>query len=486
MLGINRFLIRSYSSVGPSLKQIIAEKKVNEEVTVRGWIKTNRAMKSILFADLNDGSTGENLQLVCNKSEKSKLAFGASVEATGTLSETPKGQLEVQVKKLKVLGECPLDGVYPYVARQTYAPEYIRENLHFRSRVSSFNSMIRCRHNLTISINNYLDREGFIQVHTPIITGKNCFCLLLIIQFVKFVLANDCEGAGEVFTVKPESEHLLKTMKRNESDKSQDIFFNHKAYLTVSGQLHLEAMSHGLSKVYTFGPTFRAENSKSAIHLSEFYMLELEESFVNSIEEIIGTITNLFKSVSKEFLERSANDILTINKANNEFKLEEHFRWLDKDFKVLTYKEAFEIVDRNKEKFLRPPAFNEGLSKEQEIFLATHCDGPCFVIDWPKNLKSFYMRQKKNDGSIVEALDFIVPRVGEVAGGSVREDDYELLKAKMPQEERLQWYLDLRKYGSVTTGGFGMGFERYLQFLLNIHSIKDVIPFPRWPHNCNM
>lgn len=284
----------------------------------------------------------------------------------------------------------------------------------------------------------------------------------------------------------PDSADLLRTMKKNDKDKSEEIYFNQKAYLTVSGQLHLEAMSHGLTKVYTFGPTFRAENSKSAIHLSEFYMLELEESFIESLDDVIRTISKMFKTVGKEFLEKSADDVLRINKSNKDFKIEEHFNWIDKDFQVMTYNEAFAIIEKHKDKLKRPPSFEDGLSKDQELFLADYCKAPCFVVDWPKNQKSFYMRQKKGSPDIVEALDFIVPRVGEVAGGSVREDNYETLKSRLPKEAGLEWYLDLRKYGSVTTGGFGLGFERYLQFLVNIHSIKDVIPFPRWPHNCQM
>jgi asparaginyl-tRNA synthetase len=245
-------------------------------------------------------------------------------------------------------------------------------------------------------------------------------------------------------------------------------------------------MSHGIRKVYTFGPTFRAENSKSAVHLSEFYMLELEEAFINSLDDVVNTITKLFKTVTKEFLDRSLDDVMRINRSNKEFNAEKRFNWLDKEFKVLTYDEAFKIISDHKDKFKTAVDFNLGLSKEQEIFLTNHCQVPCFVVDWPKEQKSFYMRQKKSNLNLVEALDFLIPQVGEVAGGSVREDDYEILKAKMSNDESLKWYLDLRKYGSVTTGGFGLGFDRYLQYLLNIHSIKDVIPFPRWAHNCSM
>lgn len=289
-----------------------------------------------------------------------------------------------------------------------------------------------------------------------------------------------------MFMVKPDNDQMLKSMRRSETEKVEEIFFDHKTFLTVSGQLHLEAMSHGLSKVYTFGPTFRAENQKSTVHLSEFYMLELEESFVESTEDVIRTISKMFRNVSKEFLERSSDDVLRINRANKDFNLNEHFNWLDKEFKIMTYDEAFKIVDQNKDKLKKPPNYNDGLSKDQEIFLAGYCQGPVYIIEWPKNQKSFYMRQKKDNPDIVEALDFIVPRIGEVAGGSVREDNYDVLKSRMPNDGSLQWYLDLRKYGSVTTGGFGLGFERYLQFMLNIHSIKDVIPFPRWAHNCSL
>lgn len=298
--------------------------------------------------------------------------------------------------------------------------------------------------------------------------------------------ANDCEGAGEVFKVQPDSENLLKTMRRKESDKLEDIYFDQKVFLSVSGQLHLEAMAHGLSKVYTFGPTFRAENSKSAIHLSEFYMLELEESFIESLDDVIATISKMFKSVSQEFLDKCDDDVTRVNRMSKDFNLEQHFKWLQSEFKVLTFREAFSIIEANKDKLRRPPNFDDGLTKEQELFLADHCQGPCFVIDWPKSQKSFYMREKPENPEIVEALDFIVPRIGEVVGGSVREDNYETLRAKMPAEDSLKWYLDLRKYGGVKTGGFGLGFERYLQFLMNIHNIKDAIPFPRWAHNCSM
>lgn len=458
-------IFRHYCS--STLKDIFKTRRLNEEIKVQGWVKTTRSMKELIFCDISDGTTGDNLQMVCNKSEKSKLIFGSSIEACGKLTETPKGQLELQVKNVNVIGDCPAEN-YPYVARTSYSPEYIRENLHFRSRVSAFNSMIRCRHELTNITNNYLHKEGFIQIHTPILSS------------------NDCEGAGEVFKVIPDNDELLKVMRKSNEIKLEDAFFDHKVFLTVSGQLHLEAIVHGIRKVYTLGPTFRAENSKSAVHLSEFYMLELEEAFIESLDDVILTITKFFKSVTREFLDKSLDDVLLINKFNKDFNVDERFNWLDKEFIVMTYDEAFKIVTENKDKIKTLIDYNEGLSKEQELFITNHCKSPVFIIDWPKQQKSFYMRQKKSNPNIVEALDFLIPQVGEVAGGSVREDDYERLKAKMKTDGSLQWYLDLRKYGSVTSGGFGLGFDRYLQYLLNIHSIKDVIAFPRWAHNCSM
>lgn len=341
-------------------------------------------MKELIFLDINDGSCSSNLQLVCSKKDKEKISFGASLEAKGILSETPKGQLEIKVDDYKILGECPADSNYPFVAKQSYQPEYIRQNLQYRSRVGSFNSALRCRHNLTNIINNYLSKEGFIQIHTPILTG------------------NDCEGAGEVFTVQPESEDLLKSMKRKDRpDDPSNIFFDKKVYLTVSGQLHLEAMAHGLSNVYTFGPTFRAENSKSPVHLSEFYMLELEESFINSIHDVSSTITKMMKSVSKEFVDKSVADIQSINKGNKSWKLEEQFQWIENDFPTITYDDALKILEQNKSKLKQPASKEDGLSKEQELFLAKYFNGPLFVVDWPKQMKSFYMRQKKDNTNLV-------------------------------------------------------------------------------------
>jgi asparaginyl-tRNA synthetase len=325
------------------------------------------------------------------------------------------------------------------------------------------NSTWRTRHQAAKLFRDYLNDENYTEINTPILTS------------------NDCEGAGETFLVRPANQELLKNMvKQNVS--LENAYFDHATFLTVSGQLHLEAMSHGLGNTYTFGPTFRAENCKSPIHLSEFYMLEIEKVFVDSLDDLIEVTESIVKSVTRKLLDNCQEDIL---KVRNQKSLED-FDWLEKKFPIVKYEEAIRILAKNQSELKSKVDFQEGISKEQELFLVKHFKCPVFVIDWPISIKSFYMREKKSEPGIVEALDLLVPHVGELVGGSVREDDYDRLKDKLPNLESLNWYLDLRKYGSVTTAGFGLGFERYLQWILNIHNIKDVIPFPRWAHNCSL
>lgn len=319
---------------------------------------------------------------------------------------------------------------------------------------------MRTRHHATKAFNDYFNKLNFTQVHTPILT------------------ANDCEGAGEVFSVKAENQAVLKNMvKTNVS--LENAYFDKKTYLTVSGQLHLEAMAHGLGNVYTFGPTFRAENSKSPVHLSEFYMLEAEECFVESILNTTTIIEDMIKVVTKQVLDNCEEDILNVQGKKN-FDCS----WIDKKIPIIEYKTAVEILKENQEKLTKPVNQKDGLSKEHELFLVKHLNSPVFVIDWPAQMKPFYMRKKGENSEIAEALDFLVPFVGELAGGSVREDSYEKLVDSVPAD--LRWYAELRKFGGITTGGFGLGFERYLQFLLQVNNIKDVIPYPRWAHNCSL
>ncbi|XP_055642296.1 probable asparagine--tRNA ligase, mitochondrial [Toxorhynchites rutilus septentrionalis] len=441
--------------------------KEEDKIQIKGWVKSVRKMKETVFLDLNDGTCPNNLQLVTDKTQSREIAYGSSIDASGTLARTSKNHLELKVELIREIGKCPLSEGYPFYPKKSYQPEYIRSHLNLRSQVSSISSTLRVRHKATKCFNDYLDREGFFQIHTPIITS------------------NDCEGAGEAFLVKPANEQVLKQMTKRSVPSSQE-YFDRQAYLTVSGQLHLESTSLGLSKVYTFGPTFRAENSKSPIHLSEFYMLELEEAFMDTLDALAYRTESMIKFVTKSLLEVGCDDIAAVRHLTDPSSIEDSFSWIDKPFPRLSFNEAIQILERNKSKLKSVVRPEEGLNKEQELFLVNHCQGPLFVVNWPKSIKSFYMRENIHNSDLVDALDLLVPRVGELVGGSVRENDYEKLKAKLPDQEALRWYLDLRRFGSVTTAGFGLGFERYLCWVLSVHNVRDVIPFPRWAHNCDM
>lgn len=390
------------------------------------------------------------------------MSTGCSVITKGTLTTSPRGQLELKAENLSVCGKCVVSDGYPFAPRKQYTPEYIRQYLQFRPRTNKFGSLLRVRNAAAFAINDFFNKTGFTLIHTPILT------------------ANDCEGAGEVFKVIPDNAELIKSMKR-EDLSPDETYFNNKVFLTVSGQLHLEAAVYGLSKVYTFGPTFRAENARSRLHLSEFYMVEAELAFCDKLDNIIEVIEDLIKNVTKYVLNRSLNDV------ENCRETDVNFDWLDKKFPILTFKEAANIVKDHQNELKEKFSENDGFAKEHEIFLTKYCGNiPTFVINWPTEMKPFYMKTLSNNNTKVAALDLLAPGCGEIAGGSLRENNYEILKNRIPNESHLDWYLDLRKFGGVPTGGFGLGFERYLQFILGIGNIKDIIPFPRWPHNCKL
>lgn len=387
-----------------------------------------------------------------------KVTVGASVSAAGLLKQTPKGQNEVAATSIKMLGECDLEKGYPFAPRKQYQPEYVREYMHLRPRTRKFSSVLRLRHAAHLAFHNFLHQNHYINIHTPIIT------------------ANDCEGAGETFKVLPDNERLLKDMAKKDVP-FDNAYFDTKAYLTVSGQLHLEAAAHALSKVYCFGPTFRAENSRSRFHLSEFYMLELEQAFLDNLDDLLDIVEQMIKHVTSDLLEHNFSDLETWSQQKIDYS------WIDKEFKRVPYEEALDIVTNK----LNTTVYGKtGFTKENEVAL-THYFGhvPVFIVNWPKEEKPFYMKQI-NDRQVA-AFDLLAPSVGEIVGGSLRENNYEKLKAQIPENHsQLDWYLDLRRFGSVPTGGFGMGFERYLQLVLGVESIKDCIPFPRWPHNCKL
>ncbi|XP_018312642.1 probable asparagine--tRNA ligase, mitochondrial isoform X2 [Mycetomoellerius zeteki] len=405
-----------------SILDTTSKEAIGKPAKVQGWVRALRKMKDTVFVDISDGLTCKMLQVVVPKMIKpNNLRYGSSISAEGELFLAPDGKTELRATEVHVIGVCNVseDG-YPFAARKIYNTD----------------------------------------VHTPMLTS------------------NDCEGAGEVFLVKPQSKEILESMKK-EGQSEDEIYFGTTAFLAVSGQLHLEAAARALTKVYTFGPTFRAENSKSRLHLSEFYMLEVEIAFITRIEELIEEVELLVKQVTERMIEKGASDLRVINAPESQ--------WLNKTFARLTYEDAFNVLNNHANRLQQPIKYGEALSKEHELFLVQHNDGvPVFVINWPKVIKPFYMKECTDDVSKVAALDLLVPDVGELVGGSMREDDYGKLELKLPPTGNLSWYLDLRKYGNVPTGGFGLGFDRFLQCVLGISNIKDTVPFPRWPHNCNL
>ncbi|XP_041969985.1 probable asparagine--tRNA ligase, mitochondrial [Aricia agestis] len=445
-------LLKNYSLIATVLKS-----QLGETAEVKGWVKNLRVQKEHIFADVYDGSSAEKLQIIIPKALKTDtLTYGSSVNITGKITKSPRGQLELTAEDVKVIGQCIVMDGYPFNPRTAHPPEYVRQFLHLRSRTNYISAMLRVRHSITKHIHDYFYERNYTHIHTPILTS------------------NDCEGAGEVFKVEPDNEETIKAMMQ-EGKNRETVYFGKKTYLTVSGQLHLEAICRGMGNVYTLGPTFRAENSRSRLHLSEFYMLEAELAFCDTLEKLKLTIEDLLKYIFIETRNTNEADLFLLDKNNKAPK------WLDKNFVTVTYEEAKNLLQKKGKN-----ASEDGLNKDEELALVEICQGvPVFVVEWPKNLKSFYMKESTSNSSMVDALDLLTPITGEMVGGSLREDDYMKLKHKLPSDS-LNWYLDLRKFGNIPTGGFGLGLERLMQVVCSVSNIKDTLPFPRWPHNCDM
>ncbi|KAL1114845.1 hypothetical protein AAG570_007669 [Ranatra chinensis] len=423
-----------------------------------------RKMKDVVFFDIDDGSP-RVLQVVIEKGKVPKnLTFGSSVETKGILNLNKNKQIELLAENVEVIGNCDLDDEYPFLPKKSYSDEYLRQYLHFRSRTHKFGSLLRIRNSICFAIHKYFIENNFIQIHTPVLTS------------------NDCEGAGEVFCVAPYG------FNRETNSSEGSSFFGDTAYLTVSGQLHLEVMARSMGNVYSFGPTFRAENSKSRLHLSEFYMVEAEMAFTYTLEEIMKFCENLIRSVTETVLNVCGEDISKFKDTN--VVNSESMKFTSVPFTVITYQEAAKILDKNKRQLHSEFHFNNSLSKEHELFLVKYNGNmPMFIIEWPKCVKPFYMKSLPENNEKVMGFDLLSTNVGEICGGSLREDDIDKLQDSLLElklQNKLHWYLQLRKYGNIPTGGFGIGFERYIQTLLGIPNIKDTIPFPRWPHSCKL
>ena len=447
------------------------ESFLNKAVSLSGWVRTSRSSKDFGFIELNDGSFFKSIQVVFESSlenfvDVEKITIGSSLEVEGVIVESPaSGQaFELKAKKINIIQQAAED--YP-LQKKKHSFEFLREIAHLRGRSNTFSAVFRLRSVLSFAIHKFFQEEGFSYIHTPIIS------------------TSDCEGAGEMFQVT--TLNLLNVAKKSETevDFSRD-FFSQAAGLTVSGQLNAEALVMGLNKVYTFGPTFRAENSNTTRHASEFWMIEPEMAFAD-LNEDMRVAEKMIKYLINYVLKELPEEMEFFNKFINEGIKERLENIVNSDFAKITYTEAVDILLKSNEKFSFPVAWGIDLQTEHEKFLTDKVyKKPVFVTDYPKEIKAFYMRLN-DDGKTVAAMDLLVPGIGEIIGGSQREERYDLLKAKMEEfglsAEEYSWYLDLRKYGSFKHAGFGLGFERLIMYISGMANIRDVIPFPRTPKN---
>lgn len=432
----------------------------NEKVVLEGWVRTNRNNGSIGFIEFNDGTYFKNIQLVYENSNNnydfiSHIRYGSAIKVTGLIRLTPENKqpFEINVLEIELEGDCAED--YP-LQKKRHSFEFLRDIAHLRPRANTFNAVFRVRNALAYAIHKYFQEHGFIYVHTPIIT------------------ANDAEGAGQVFKVVTDL-------------KKPDDFFKTNASLTVSGQLHVESFALAYRDVYTFGPTFRAENSNTVRHASEFWMIEPEMAFAD-LSDNMDTIESFLKYIISYVLENCKEEMQFFDSMIEKGLLDKLKHVLNSEFKRMTYTEGIELLLKAKDeghKFEYNNIFwGMDLQSEHERYLTEKViKGPMFLIDYPKEIKAFYMKVNK-DNKTVAACDLLVPTVGELVGGSQREENYEVLKQKMSQignDKGLEWYLDLRKYGGCVHSGFGLGFDRLLMYITGISNIRDVEPYPRTP-----
>jgi len=454
------------------IAELIESSDFGSEVTIMGWVRSRRDSKGgFSFLEINDGSTIKNIQVLAEgklanyTEEILKLTTGCSVIVKGILVESPgKGQkVEVQATELKLVGWADPE-TYP-LQKKRHSFEYLRTIAHLRPRTNTFGAVARIRNAMSYAIHTFFQDRGFIYLHSPIITGSNC------------------EGAGDMFKVTTIDLQRVAN-KDGKVDFRQD-FFGKEANLTVSGQLEAEIYALALGNVYTFGPTFRAEDSNTSRHLAEFWMVEPEMAFCD-LEENIDLAEEFIKSVLAYILKKCKDDMDFLNRFVDRDLISTIDDIIDNYFEHLTYTEAIEILSKVRERFEFPVEWGKDIQSEHERYLCGYFKRPVVVIDYPKGIKPFYMKVNK-DGRTVKAMDILLPGIGEIIGGSQREDDYETLLSRI-KEMSLDpadywWYLDLRKYGTVTHSGFGLGFERLIQFTTGLANIRDVIPFPRAPKN---
>jgi len=445
------------------IKEIFQTGQPDQSVTVQGWVRTKRELKEFTFLEVNDGSSLANLQVILEptlpdyENVLKIISTGTAIAVSGNLVLSPgKGQnIELKAAEITLYGDCPPD--YP-LQKKRHSFEFLRTIAHLRARTNTLGAVMRVRNACATAIHTFFQEKGFIWVHTPIIT------------------ANDCEGAGELFTVT--------SLDLKKPANFAEDFFGKRAYLTVSGQLQAEVMAMALSNVYTFGPTFRAENSNTSRHLAEFWMVEPEMAFCD-LEGDQDLAEAFLKYIFKFVLENCPEDLQFFNERIDKTVLSTAENIVNSEFGRITYSEAIELLEKADRQFEFPVEWGVDLQSEHERYLAEELfKKPVIVTNYPKTIKAFYMRLDDNNKT-VSAMDILAPKIGEIIGGSQREERLDVLIQRMQEQgmnpDDLWWYLDLRRYGSVPHAGFGLGFERLVQFMTGMTNIRDVIPFPRTP-----
>ena len=445
---------------------------LSKDITISGWIRTLRASNAFGFIEVNDGSFFKNIQVVFdnkleNFKEVSKLPISSSITVIGTLVETPEAKQPFEIHAKEVIVEGLSDSDYP-LQKKRHTFEYLRTIAHLRPRSNAFSAVFRVRSVAAYAIHKFFQEQGFVYTNTPILTGS------------------DCEGAGEMFRVTTLDMEKLPKTEDGKVDYSQD-FFGKESHLTVSGQLDVETYAHAFRNVYTFGPTFRAENSNTVKHAAEFWMIEPEICFAD-LHDDMDLAEDMIKYIISYVLENAPEEMAFFNQFIDTGLLDRLHNVLNSEFGRITYTDAIKELEKNNDNFEYPVSWGVDIQTEHERYLCEKVfKKPVFVTDYPKDIKAFYMKQNP-DGKTVAAADLLAPGIGEIIGGSQREENYDKLVTRMKELnmplDEYGWYLDLRKYGSCNHAGFGLGFERAIMYLTGMQNIRDVLPFPRTPKNC--
>ena len=455
------------------IKKIFEEDYINKEIKVQGWIKNHRKQAHFGFIDMFDGTCFNTLQIVYDDENKnfdeiSKLKIGSAIEVKGTLvkSLNPKQEFELKLKEFTLEGSC--DDDYPLQAKGRPTREFLREIAYLRPRTNLFQAVFRIRSLAAYAIHNYFNQNNYVYVHTPLIT------------------ANDGEGAGQVFQVTTLDLDKIAQNKIEKIDYTKD-FFGKKVGLAVTGQLEGETYALAYKRIYTFGPTFRAENSNTKTHASEFWMIEPEMAFCD-LEGDMDVMEDMLKYIVKYVLDNAKTELEFLNNFVEKGLIEKLERLVNSNFTRIDHKDVITILKEANVNWEFPPEYGQDIAKEHEKYITEYFNGPVFIKNWPKDIKAFYMKLNE-DGETVAAVDLEVPGAGELMGGSQREESYDKLYNRMKElnisTNEMDWYLNLRRFGGCKHAGFGMGFERLLIYLTGVDNIRDVIPYPRTPGNCD-